>query len=79
MVVKVTAFHNDIEEATRRAEEAEKAAKFSPITGGLIFSKRLQSTDLKFGLWPKLVPASTRSGIKKDVVGISVDVLRFDW
>ena len=79
IVVKLTAFRQDIEEATRRAEAAEKAAKFSLITGGLIHSKKLQSTDLKFGLWPKLVPVSSQVGIKKDVVGISVDVLKLDW
>jgi hypothetical protein len=79
MVVKLAAFRQDIEEATRRAEAAEKAVKFSPITGGLIFSKRLRSMDLKFGLWTKLVPVSSQAGIKKDVVGISVDVLKLDW
>src|SRR5215216_4846614 len=54
MVVKLTGFHHDLEEATRRAEAAKKGAHFSPITGGQIFSKKLRSTDFKVGLWPKL-------------------------
>ena len=79
IVVRITSFLHDLEEASRRAEAAKKDAKFSPITGGLIFSKKLRSTNLKVGLWPKLVPVSTRGGIKKDDVGISIPVLKLDW
>lgn len=79
--IQVTAprtFHDDLARATRQAAEAEKARKFSALSGGLIYSNRKGPREINLGIWPKLVPM-VNGPMKKDVVGISVDILRMKW
>lgn len=68
----------DLLAQARRAAEAEKAKKFSPLTGGLIYSKNFGGKELNLGLWPMLVP-TTETPVKKGEVMLRVDLLRLKW
>jgi hypothetical protein len=62
----------------RRAAEAEKAKKFSPLKGGLLYSKKFGGRELDLGVWPKLVPVA-ETPVKKGEVMLRVDLLRLRW
>ncbi len=68
----------DLLAQARRAAEAEKARKFSPLKGGLIYAKNFGGKELNLGIWPKLVP-TTETPVKKGEVMIRVDLLRLKW
>lgn len=68
----------DLLAEARRAAEAEKAKQFSPLTGGLIYSKHFGGKELNLGLWPKLVPTND-TPVKKGEVMLRVDLLRIKW
>jgi hypothetical protein len=79
--VKVTrpAFRvEDLLAEARRAAEAEKARRFSPLTGGLIYSKNFGGKELNLGIWPMLVPTN-ETPVKKGEVMLRVDLLRLKW
>lgn len=68
----------DLLAQARRAAEAEKARKFSPLTGGLIYEKNFGGKELNLGIWPMLVP-TTETPVKKGEVMLRVDLLRLKW
>jgi hypothetical protein len=68
----------DLLAQARRAAEAEKAKRFSPLTGGLIYAKNFGGKELNLGIWPKLVP-TTETPVKKGEVMLRVDLLRIKW
>jgi len=69
----------DLLAQARRAAEAEKARKFSPLTGGLIYAKNFGGKELNLGIWPKLVPVDEIPSLKKSEVMLRVDLLRLKW
>jgi hypothetical protein len=69
----------DLLAQARRAAEAEKARRFSPLTGGLIYAKNFGGKELNLGIWPKLVPVDEIPSLKKSEVMIRVDLLRIKW
>jgi len=71
-------FEKDLAEATRRAAAEREAAKFSPLTGGLILAKQLGRMELKLGLWPQVIAAETDLPPRYSPK-LRVDVLRIDW
>ncbi len=68
----------DLLAQARRAAEAEKARKFSPLTGGLIYAKNFGGKELNLGIWPRLVPTN-ETPMKKGDVMLRVDLLRIKW
>ena len=76
-VTSSSSFEVDLQAEARRAAAAREARKFSPQKGGLIFS----SGRMDLGFWPKLVPVESVEvgSLKKQTVGISVDLLRIKW
>ena len=69
----------DLLAQARRAAEAEKARRFSPLTGGLLYSKNFGGKELDLGIWPKLVPVDEIPSLKKSEVMLRVDLLRIKW
>jgi hypothetical protein len=69
----------DLLAQARRVAEAEKARKFSPLTGGLIYAKNFGGKELNLGVWPRLVPLDEIPSLKKSEVMLRVDLLRIKW
>lgn len=82
-VTGTPAFHLDLIMAAQRDAAAREALKFSLLTGGLIFTKKIGSVRLDLGIWPMLKPQISgqigSSAGNQQFVGLSVDLLRLKW
>lgn len=70
---------DDLLAEARRAAAAEKAGKFSPLKGGLLYARNFGGKELNLGIWPKLVPVAEIPSLKKGEVMLRVDLLRLKW
>lgn len=68
------AVETDFLAEARRAAAARKAAEFSLLRGGKLFSFPRG----EIGFWPQIVPINA-TPVKKGDVGISTDLLRIRW
>ena len=71
-------FFREAVEAGQHAAAAREAEKFSLLTGGRIFARRLGASELDLGFWPWLVPRNLALYKNQDIL-ISVDLLRLKW
>ena len=64
--------------AAREEAALKDAAKFSPLTGGLLLSKKFGAAQLDLGIWPKLEMLSP-TPVRDQGIRLKVDLLRINW
>ena len=77
-VTATTGFHRDLLEAAKRAAAVREAAKFSPLTGGLIYSMRVGFADLDVGVWTFWAPHRVESLHRQDPM-LWAQIFRLRW